>query len=403
MRTFAFFTYRILLFFAFLGVVFIPFSFRNWNFQSDLSRFFFEDIILFLAAHFERIDVSNPEISSDSTSLYLLFLILFVVAIILVTILSFFAFWKKYRRRTVEIIQLTLCYYLACIMLRYGFDKIFKAQFYLPEPNTLYTPLGMLDKDILYWSTMGTSHSYNVFMGLIEVIPALMLLHKKTRNLGLFILSGVLLHIVYINFSFDISVKLFSSFLLLINLLLLAPSFKKIFDFFVLNSPTSLPYLTGKNIITSKALRLVLKAILILFFFAESLLPYIKSGQYNDDNVARNYLHGAYDILAIDSAVKGNNLVDLKRFFIHRYNYFIFQYDDDTMEDFHLEVNPKQNQFILTNYEGEKIRLQYKYSATSRRLEIKSDDFGWVIYSKELSWRNLPLMQPLFHWTVDEI
>jgi len=402
-KTFTIFTYRILLFFAFLGVVFIPFSFRNWNFQSDLTRFFFEDIILFIAAHFEFIYVSNPEITSDSTSLYLLLFILFVVAIILVTTFSFFAFWKKYQRKTVEIIRLTLCYYLACIMLKYGFDKIFKAQFYLPEPNTLYTPLGMLDKDILFWSTMGTSLSYNIFMGLIEVIPALMLLYRKTRNLGLFILSGVLINVVFINFGFDISVKLFSSFLLLISLLLLAPSFKKVFEFFVLNKPTSLPYLTGKNIIASKALRIALKAIVILLFFTESLLPYIKSGQYNDDNIARNDLHGAYEILTIDSETTEENLANLKHFFIHRYNYFIFQYEDDTMEDFYLEVKPSQHQFILTNYEGETITLQYKYSETSKELEIKSVDFGWIIYSKELSWRNLPLMQPLFHWTVDEI
>lgn len=400
-RTFAIFAYYVLLFFAFLGLIFIPFSFRNWNFQSDLTRFFFEDIILFIGARFEHIYISNPQISSDSTSLYLLFLILFVLAIILVSTFSFFAFWKKYRRKTATIIQLTLNYYLACIMLKYGFDKIFKAQFYLPEPNTLYTPLGMLDKDILYWSTMGISHSYNIFMGLIEVIPALMLLHRKTRNLGLFILSGVLINIVFINFSFDISVKLFSSFLLLINLLLLTPSFKKIFQFFVFNKPVSLNHLTGKELIASKALRLSLKAIIILFFFAESLLPYIQSGQYNDDNIARNHLHGAYEILAIDAEIMEGNLADLKRFFIHRYNYFIFQYEDDTLEDFYLEVN--KNQLILTNYEGEKITLQYKYSETSRELEIKSVDFGWIIYSKELSWRKLPLMQPLFHWTVDEI
>lgn len=403
LRKFAIFTYQVLLFFAFLGVLFVPFSFRNWNFQSNLTQFFFEDIIFFITSYFENIYVINPEISSDSTTLYLLFFILFFIAIILVSTFSFFTFWTKHQGRIFEIIQLILAYYIVAIMLRYGFDKIFKAQFYLPEPNTLYTPFGMLDKDILYWSTMGTSYTYNIFMGLIEVIPALMLLYKKTRSLGLFMLLGVLINVVFVNFGFDISVKLFSSFMLLITFLLLTPSFKKVFQFFVLNKPTSLPYLTGKKLITSKATRLLLKAVIILFFFTESLLPYIKSGQYNDDNIPRNYLHGAYEVLSIDAEVTKENLAGLKRFFIHRHNYFIFQYEDDTLEDFYLEVNPIQNQFILTNYEGKTIELQYKYSETSKRLEIKSVDLGWVIYSKVLPWRSLPLMQPLFHWTVDEI
>jgi hypothetical protein len=285
-------------------------------------------------------------------------------------------------------------------MLKYGFDKVFKAQFYLPEPNLLFTPLGKLDKDILYWSTMGSSYSYNIFMGLMEVIPALLLLFKKTRILGLFILSGVLINVVFVNFSFDISVKLFSSFLLFINLLLLAPSIKKIIQFFVLNKLTALPYLAGSEIIASQTIRLSIKGFAILFIFMETLLPTVQSGNYNDDTVPRNPLHGAYEISKSESKGLPENF-NIKRFFIHRQNYFIFQHEDDSMEDFSLEI--KQNELILTDYEGDKITLDYKYSEDSKSLEIKSDVFGWTIYGKENPWRELPLMQPLFHWNVDGI
>jgi len=399
------FIYHGLLFFALLGVLFVPFSFRNWHFQSAITKFIFEDIIVLTASQFKGITVANPEISSDSTTLYLLFFILFIVAIIGNTLFSFFRFWKTYENSIFKIIQLILTYYLVVIMLTYGFDKIFKAQFYLPEPNTLYTPLGMLDKDILYWSTIGTSYAYNVLMGLAEVIPALLMMYHKTRNPGLFILSGVLINVVLINFGFDISVKLFSSFLLFTSLLLLAPSFKKMLHFFVLNKATSLPYLTGKDLIGSNFIRLPLKAVIILFIFMESLLPYIKSGQYNDDNVPRNYLHGAYGITAIETSKTQENRkhLNLKRFFIHRHNYFILQYEDDTMEDFRLDIHQAQNQFILTDYEGETIVLDYSYSETSNVLEIKSVELDWVISAASLPWRDLPLMQPLFHWTVDEI
>ncbi len=401
MKKFVVFIYQTLLSFAFLGVLFIPFSFRNWNFQYRVTMFLFEDVILLLAAQFDWIHIVNKEITSDSTTLYLLVFLLFCVAIILNLLFRFFNFWKQNHDKIFKIIQLVLTYYLSLILLKYGFDKIFKAQFYLPEPNTLFTPLGMLDKDILYWSTLGVSHSYNVFMGMFEGFPALMLLNKKTRILGLFIVSGVLVNVVFINFGFDISVKLFSSFLLLTSLILLAPSFKSILKFFILSRPTSLPYLTGQAIIASNVVRFSLKAIIIIFIFTESLLPYLKSGQYNDDKIPRIYMHGAYEVLSMVPIATEDDKKNIKRFFIHRNSYFIFQYEDDSMEDFYLEINTNQNEFQLTNYKGETLSLNYAYSKISRSLEIKSVTSNWVIQAKAINWQDLPLVQPLFHWTVD--
>lgn len=403
MRKFGIFAYHVLLLFCLLGILFIPFSFKYLHVQSKITKFLFEDLIVFIASNLKNIHIANPEISSDSTTLYLLLVVLFFVSIILVITFSFFNFWKKYQALIVQTIQLIMIFYLSVIMLKYGIDKIFKAQFYLPEPNTLYTPLGMLDKDLLYWSTMGTSHIYNIFMGFSEVIPAILLLFSRTRIFGLFILSGVLINVVFINLGFDISVKLYSLFLLFLCFILLAPSINTFFHFFILNKSATLTPITGKTVIASKINRIALKGTIIIFFFAESLFPYIQKGQYNDDNIPRNYLHGAYEILEVEKGYENSLNINLKRVFIHRYNYFIFQYEDDTMEDFYLEIDPTKSQFILTNYEGELITLQYKYSQISKILELKFVDSGMTIYSKSLPWRDLPLLQPLFHWTVDEI
>lgn len=396
---------HVMLLFAFLGVIFIPFSFRTWSFQAHLTQFLFEDLILFIAHFFENIHIANPTITSDSTTFYLLFLVLFLIALLVRIIVSFFTFWEKHQEQILHIIQLILVYYLAVIMLRYGFSKIFKEQFYLPEPNLLYTPLGMLDKDILFWSTMGVSRSYNLFMGLVEVIPALLLLYHKTRNLGLFLLSGVLINVVWINFSFDISVKLFSLFLLLITILLLAPSFKNIFQFFVLNKPTRLPYLSAQQIFHSKVFRYSAKVVVIIFIFVETLLPYIQSGHFNDDKAPRHALHGTYEIISIESINTQKTIenLNLKRFFIHRQSYFIFQYEDDNLEDFHLTIDTSNQQFTLIDYDGNTFALDYEYDEASNNLEVRSKDFGWVLYSKVIQWKDLPLLQPLFHWTVDEI
>ena len=75
-------------------------------------------------------------------------------------------------------------YYLALQLFLYGFNKVFKCQFFLPEPNTLYTHIGEAPKDLLFWSAMGSSYFYTVFGGVLEVFAASLLLFRKTYLLG---------------------------------------------------------------------------------------------------------------------------------------------------------------------------------------------------------------------------
>jgi hypothetical protein len=93
----------------------------------------------------------------------------------------------------------------------------------LPEPNLLFTPLGQLDKDILYWSTMGSSYGYNLFLGCTELLTGVLLFFRKTRAIGALAAVFICANIVAVNFSFDISVKLLSSFLLLLSLFIAIP------------------------------------------------------------------------------------------------------------------------------------------------------------------------------------
>lgn len=397
------FSSQVFLVFGLFGVLFIPFTFRYIPFQESITHFLFEDFLVFIASKFEGIYIANPEVSSDSTTLYLLFIVLFIIALLMVIGLSFSPFWQKHRKKVQLVIRLVLTYYLSLILLKYGFDKVFKAQFYLPEPNTLFTPMGMLDKDILFWSTMGVSRSYNIFMGCIEIIPALLLLHSRTRILGLFILFGVLLNVAFINFSFDISVKLFSLFLLFLTILLLAPFIPKTIRFFMQQQSTQTLRLTGAKIIASKVMRWSVKSLVILFFTLEVLLPYLNSGYFNDDKVPRNYLHGAYEVTDISSTEKGLSIPAIKRLFIHRQNYFIMQYADDTMEDFKLKINQNEQKFILTTYDSETIHFDYVYKNDKNELVLTSKELGWKITSEALPWKSLPVLQPLFHWTVDGI
>ena len=150
----------------------------------------------------------------------------------------------------------------------------------------------------------------------MEVIPALLLLHRKTRTLGLFILVGVLLHVVSINFSFDISVKLFSVFLLLVTLTLLAPNLKNLIWFFLLLRPTSLKQDEYRITFKKSGVKYSIKLAFIIILLLESLFPYLTSGVYNDDNAPRPYLHGAYEVTQITLPDLSVDTPKIKRVFI---------------------------------------------------------------------------------------
>lgn len=79
------------------------------------------------------------------------------------------------------------------------------------------------------------------------------------------------------------------------------------------------------------------------------------------------------------------------------------QYADDTMEDFKLKINQNEQEFILTTYDLKTIHFDYVYTNDKSELVLTSQELGWKITTEALPWKNLPVLQPLFHWTVDGV
>jgi hypothetical protein len=392
--------------FALLCIVFIPVQFNLCNLQQGITDGLFGSIIQLLG-NLLGIDIKNPGVSSDSAAMYLLLLVLFILATIISFALNFIDKWKHKQDIIFQLLRTVFCYYLALHLLKYGFDKVFKYQFYLPEPNTLYTPVGGLSKDILYWTSMGTSYWYSVFAGSVEIIAALFLLFKKTRVLGLLLALGIMLNVMAINVGFDISVKLFSSFLILLILILVQPQFQRLYDFLILhkqvhlkNEPSYTEFFKNDSIIPT------FKTLIICVFLIESQYPYAMARNFNDDMAQRPYLHGAYQVTnIINKTNEEQPQVPLKRIFIHRSGYIIFQDTNDAMQDYKLEIDQEKNQFELTNYDGQKVSLAYNYNSKNGILDLqyyhKSNEY--LLITKALDWKKLPALQDEFHWSVDAI
>lgn len=284
-------------------------------------------------------------------------------------------------------------WFVALHLLEYGFDKVFKAQFYLPEPNTLYTPLGQLSPDLAYWSVMGTSHAYSVFAGLLEVGPGLLLLWGRTRALGAVLAVAVLLHVLALNVGFDISVKLWSGFLLGLAVVVAAPGLRTAYAALVQERwrPALVPHPAGWAGRRVGALRGLLLGMVLL----ETAGPFVRQGRFDDDAVARPLLHGAYAVVPLAGSAAGGPV----RVFVHRRGYFITQAADGSMHDYALRYAP--GRLLLTRPDGQFGVLNYAADSAGLRLSgrLGTDSVRWL--ARPLPWRQLPLLRK-GHWTTAE-
>lgn len=165
-------------------------------------------------------------------------LYLFLAAVITV-VWSFFGRRQKSYRILNYYLSTALRYFLSFISFLYGTYKLFGIQ--MPQPTTaqLYTPFGNLNAMEMAWLHIGYSAPYQFFLGLIEVLLGVLLIYRRTTFLGVIMAFVVYVDVMVINFCYDISVKMFSTYLVLICIYLLLPYCKNLADFFIFNRAVS--------------------------------------------------------------------------------------------------------------------------------------------------------------------
>lgn len=310
---------------------------------------------------------------SDTYGMFTLFAFALLLGIISEKLVGFIL--RKWNLEGKRVLQLVLSGILFFFLMKYGWDKLVKMQFYLPEPNTVYTPLGQLSKDIAFWSVTGSSYSYNLFLGISELLVALLLLFNRTRFFGSILSIVTFTQIVWINYSFDISVKGLAFTLLLASLLLslsYLEKWKQIFGF-----PTTIPIESSKHTIPR-----IVKWIFVLLILIECCYPTFKSGNFNDDTAKRPLHHGAYEII-------GNPT--FKKVFIHRRGYIILQSFNDQFIDFKaVQTNNGNWRIVDTN---KHLAIQLNWRKEIGEIVINSSNYKL----KSLPYRSLPLLKNDVH------
>ena len=112
---------------------------------------------------------------------------------------------------------------LAASMLEYGMTKVIPTQFPEPPLTALVTPAGEMTLSALLWTTIGSAPAYQIATGCVEVLAGVLLLLPWTVPLGALLALVSLLQVLLLNLTFDIGVKLVTTHLIVLALILLAP------------------------------------------------------------------------------------------------------------------------------------------------------------------------------------
>ncbi len=180
-----------------------------------------------------------PSGSGDTTFDYVCLFVQACLAVIVMVIWSVVQRRKNNHEELEGCFRIWLRYTLAMVMIGYGVVKLVKLQFGDPGILQLVKTYGESSPMDLLWTFMGFSTPYTFFGGVMEFFPALLLFFRRTALLGALLLMGVLANVVMLNFCYDVPVKIYSSHLFVMSILITWPDVKRLVQFFLQNKATT--------------------------------------------------------------------------------------------------------------------------------------------------------------------
>jgi len=217
------------------------------NFYRDLVKLFdfskltyhdFQAIVAFWPPQFILIE-SEEGVFGIYNYINLILLLVLAIAVGVV--------WTVLDRKATSYSKL---YYWARVLVRYrlaygmvgwGLKKAFPMQMVYPTLGMLNTPFVDMAEKKLYWSHVGVSFGYTVFLGFAEIVPGLLLLHRKTASLGGALAAVVCLNICIANHAYDAGVAVPAAYFALLGLFVTWYDLPKIWALLV-NGKNVAPY-----------------------------------------------------------------------------------------------------------------------------------------------------------------
>jgi len=294
-------TKRILFRFAVAFFVLINFPFPFDFIPVDRLQPFFmaiSDAPVHLAARLLHVSVAiRPNGSGDTTYSWVNLLCVAIIAVVITVIWSLL----DRRRRNYDwgwiLFRAYLRFVLAAAMLSYGIAKVIPSQFPAPLLDRLMQRFGDASPMGLLWTFMGASVPYNIFSGAAEMLGGLLLTMRRTTLLGALVSMGTLVNIVMLNFAYDVPVKIYSSQLLAMAILIALPDIPRLIDFFIRHRPVApapLPRLTRSR--AAEVAGIVVRTLAVAVFLVMSIREVRENLRNYSGPASRSPLYGIWRV-----------------------------------------------------------------------------------------------------------
>jgi hypothetical protein len=143
-------------------------------------------------------------------------------------------------------LMVLLRYYVGLMLISYGLVKVIQLQFPAPGLYRLLQPYGNSSPMGLAWTFLGFSRGYNIFMGIAEIAAGL-LLFRRTATAGAVITLMTTANVMAVNYFFDVPVKIVSTLLVVMTLMILGPYIRQLWLFFFSGKPVQLPKMAAPS------------------------------------------------------------------------------------------------------------------------------------------------------------
>jgi len=242
---------------------------------------------------------------------------------------------------------------LAWTMVFYGAIKVFPAQFPPPTLERLIMPFGDASPMGLLWSFMGASFAYNVFTGIGEVLAGLLLTTRRTTLAGALLSAAIMTHVAALNYMYDVPVKIFSSLLVFMALVLIAPDARRLAAFFFAPAPHAAWW------------KIVFRTVLVLAFVGYAFADAAKARKERGDIAAKSPLYGIWNVeeMTVDGVPRAPLLSETarwRRFVFDNRRFLSIQLVSDHRDRYTIDL--KESTFTLGKRDDPAYKASFMYS-----------------------------------------
>jgi uncharacterized membrane protein YphA (DoxX/SURF4 family) len=345
--------------------------------------------------------------SGDTTYDYLLLLTQIAIAVFATILWSL----ADRKRRSYQIAWYWLCvlirYFLASMMLVYGFLKVFHVQMPYPYLSRLLQPYGDSSPMGLAWTYVGQSKAFSILVGFSEVTCGLLLFFRRTTLIGSLLSLVVMGNVVIINYCYDVPVKLFSSVLEIMALYLTLPFWRALYQLFFQHQPAVIPNYKQPDF--NKKWKRILVKLLKVLFIADALFYAVTDGisaskQYGDD-MPKPPLYGIYNS---EFTIRNNDTIPplstdttlWKQVVIQFPEYSAIKMMNDSFRYYNFKTDTIAKTAIVFSNSDTLNKFTFKYISDSSGLTLTGKMKTDSVYMrfKKYDLKNFRLMNRGFHW-----